>query len=665
VSAFVAPGGAVRAITYFLFLTSAGSAQTLHDVDTMKIYKGNEVVVTATRTEIPIHNSPSPIEILTEQRIQQYNGTNIADALAASTGLFIKDYGGMGGLKTISMRGLGAEHTLVLVNGNRYNNFENGLVDLSTILTDNIERIEIVRGGNSALYGADALGGVINIITKQPDKGLKIGAEGGVGSSGYKRYRVSLENCFGKWTLAGRYSSESSDGNFHYILNNGSISEERERVNADFTIQNSFLNVRYDVSSATQLSFLTQYVVSERGVPGGAVIGMDSSKARQHDKDLNIMGSYQTQVAERITLHLSPNLHYLYERYLDPTIAIGSSGIDSYYKNTVMDINAQIDYALTRQVLFLLGGELGRAALRSNDVSDVVRIQKSFFLSSQMLFDIKGIWLKRIAIYPTLRYDNFSDRTGGYIVHDEWSPKIGANLKFFEDVDFQLRSSYGRNFRIPTFNDLYWKQGGNPNLKPEHSESFDAGFALGLNVLGKERVEVTYFNIDTQDRIIWLPTSSPLVWSPQNIGRVKSTGIETSFQWTGFNGVIDFQIHHSITNALKKNRDKDDDNTYGKQLIYVPKEIAHFVVSINYANLNLNITHGFVSHRFITADNDPSNFLPSYQITSSNLIVSFPLARFKVVTKLEVNNIFNTSYQVLASYPMPLRNYRFVLDVEY
>lgn len=175
-------------------------------------------------------------------------------------------------------------------------------------------------------------------------------------------------------------------------------------------------------------------------------------------------------------------------------------------------------------------------------------------------------------------------------------------------------------------------------------------------------MEVTYFNIDTQDRIIWLPTSSPLVWSPQNIGRVKSTGIETSFKWSGFDDLIDVQIHHSITNSLNKS---GDDKTYDKQIIYVPKETASIGISINFSIISLNVMHTFVSHRFTTADNDPNNFLPSYQITEGNLIVSFPLARFRVTTKLEVNNIFNTNYQVLASYPMPLRDYRFVLGVEY
>ncbi len=644
-----------------LLLTSSSSAQTLQDTDTMRTYKGNEVVITATRAEISLHDSPSSIEILTEQKIRQCNGTNLADALAGSAGLFLKDYGGTGGLKTISMRGLGAEHTLVLVNGNRYNNFQNGLVDLSMLLTDNVERIEIVRGGNSALYGADALGGVINIITKLPDGGPTLGVEGAVGSFGYTQYRINLGNSFGKWVISGKYTAERSDGTFSYISDNVVVGEERERTNADFSLQNLVVDVQTEMSSAARAGFLVQYTVSERGVPG-AVVGTDYSKARQQDRDLNVIINYQTQIAQRIRLRVSPNFHYSYQRYLDPTTATASSGVDSYYRNTAADFNGQIDYAVSDQVLFLLGGELGRAALRSNEVSDVVRTQKSFFLSSQLLFDTRGGWIKRISLYPTLRYDSFSDRSDGSVTYEEWSPKIGANLRLLDELDLQLRSSLGRNFRIPTFNDLYWQQGGNPNLKPEHSLSFDFGFVFGLDFMGKENLEVTYFNIDTQDRIIWLPTSSPLVWSPQNIGRVKSTGVETSFKWSGFDDLIDLQIHHSITNALNKS---GDDKTCDKQIIYVPKETASIGISMNFSIISLNVLHTFVSHRFTTADNDPNNFLPSYQITSGNVIASFPLARFKVTTKLEVNNIFNTNYQVLASYPMPLSNYRFVLGMDY
>jgi outer membrane cobalamin receptor len=638
------------------------------DTDTVRTYKGSEIAVTATRSAIPIHASPSPIEVIGEERLKNLNGNKISDALFFSSGAFIRDYGGNGGLKTISIRGLGPEHTLVLLDGNRFNSFQNGLLDLGTIMTESFERIEIVRGGNSALYGSDALGGVVNLISKQGGSTLSVGLQGGVGSAGYKLYNLRFGDKFGSLTVSGGFISEAGDGDYRYEFDNGRIAEIRERVNADFSIEQSSLNIKYERDKSTHVALSAQYAGSDRGV-AGPMVETDNGRARQNDKNLYLTGSFRSQVTDKIIISLSPTYRYLDERYVDPSIPLGMSvgwgAIDSYYKNTALGFNAQTDYVFSDQALFIFGIEFARAALKSNDVSDVVRIQKSFYLSSQLVFETGEDWLAKVSLYPTLRYDSFSDWSDRNLPLDAWSPKIGLNVNLHSDPDIQVRTTCGKNFRMPTFNDLYWKQGGNPNLRPEQSVSFDAGFITGVDFFGRESLEMTFFNIDTRDRIIWVPTASSNIWSPENIGRVNSSGLETSLSWSGFNGAVELQVHHALTSALKKNRDGEDDNSYNKQLIYVPKEVATFVACFRYENFSLNLTHCFVSHRFITADNSPTAYLPSYQVTGGNVSAIFSYSGFKLRTKLEVNNLFDADYQVIASYPMPLRSFRFVLGLEY
>ena len=148
----------------FFFCTSAIAAEN----DTTKTYHANEVVVTATRSSILQNDSPSPVDILTLQEIQRTNGSSVVDVLRSSEGFFLKDYGPTASLKTVSFRGMAAEHILVLYDGTRLNNFQNGQVDFSLLPMSNIDHIEVVRGGNSSLYGADAVGGIINIISSRP-----------------------------------------------------------------------------------------------------------------------------------------------------------------------------------------------------------------------------------------------------------------------------------------------------------------------------------------------------------------------------------------------------------------------------------------------------------------------------------------------------------------
>ncbi len=618
-----------------------------------------EVTVTATRKEILVTNSPSVAEVITKDELGSKNGSALSDAVSGSSGVFIKSYGGLGALQTISMRGTSAEHTLFLVDGIRYNSFQNGLVDLGIFLTDNVERIEIVRGGNSALYGADALGGVVNIITqKHPDR-FHADVRGSLGSYGYKKYFLDFENRLENLSWQAGYSNESGSGRYNFFFHDGAVTKKLERTNSDFVLSHSFAQFNYKLYETSALRFLAQYSVADRGLGGLVVAENSTSLARLTDKDFFSALAFDGKLSSTFSLAGTVAVHSSFEKYVDPDLSVGDKITESHSKNLAADLTAQMHYIPTNYFLLSVGSEIARAAIQSPSLRDnVVRIQKSIFLSNEILLQPDHFPFNQMSFYPSVRFDAFSD------VGSAVSPKIGVNLKIVDDGMVHLRSSFGKNFRVPTFNDLYWTQGGNPSLSPERSLSFDAGLILSTSILGKQHLELSYFDIDTKDRIVWTPGASG-VWSPKNIARVKSTGIEASFQWIPFDETINLKGNYNLTNAIKKSRESEDDQTYNKRLIYIPQEVANISASVHYRFLTLNLFYEIVGFRYFTETNDPKYILPTYQKMDVNLFVKVLIERMTMTAKLEVDNVFNADYQIIASYPTPLRNFRFSLGFNY
>ncbi|MEK9137776.1 MAG: TonB-dependent receptor plug domain-containing protein, partial [Bacteroidota bacterium] len=205
----------------------------LRNTGPSRTYDLQEVVVTASRIPQTASFSPYSISVLSRDDVRSSNATSLAQVLSPVSGVFIKDYGATSGLKTISQRGLGSEHTLILLNGSRISSFQNGLVDLGLVPVDEIESVEIVRGGQSASYGADAVAGLINVITKPVSSQNTVSAMTSVGSFGYKRYHVSGSVASGLDGIRVSYGEERSDEDFTFRFHNGPLSSTLDRRNAD------------------------------------------------------------------------------------------------------------------------------------------------------------------------------------------------------------------------------------------------------------------------------------------------------------------------------------------------------------------------------------------------------------------------------------------------
>lgn len=611
------------------------------------MYKLNEIVVTGNRLHNEIRKLSASVQIIDSVELHDINGSSLADVVKFQHGIFLSSYGGAGALQTISLRGLASDYSLLLIDGQRFTTFQIGTVDLGIFSLTDIERIEIVAGGNSALYGADAVGGVINVITKPPVNAKEISITAATGSFGFQSYGMEIAQSFYEISFRASAALERAKNDFPFTYSDGVQTLSLKREGADYVLKNINLAAASTFSENIFSRLSLRLSEADRGQPSAVTSSVQNNRARILDKNVFLSFKTEWSINQENLFALAASFQYKFQNYFDPALLIGNKKLDAVYYNRIFSLSPSWQVLCTEENKILFGIDVVRGTLKSSEVHSSRRDQFSAYLSSQIALNN----VVDVLLYPALRYDSYSD------VQGDVSPKIGINVGLPSFENIRLRASYGKNYRIPTFNDLYWIQGGNPNLHPERSLSGDVGVLGTFSFIGKLETEVTYFSIKTKDKIVWRPVSGT-VWSPFNISVVSSTGMEASIRSSFFNDGLVGQWNYTLTNSIKESADVPNDVTQGKRMPFLPKEIMHVSLSGKYLNFSASVMYSFNSFRFTQADNNPQKYLPAYSTLDGN--ISFRFTAFNVLSnvKLEANNITNEEYSLITNYPVPLRNFR-------
>lgn len=605
-------------------------------------YTTDEIKVTSNIIETSVFHSPAKIEVLRRDFILSKNGDRLSDILQSAGGVFIKSYGNGSSLQTISMNGMETEQTLLLLNGSKLNSYQNAQIDLSLISKDNIERIEVVSSGYSSLYGSDAIGGVVNIITTENKKdfGFKLNTQ--AGSYGYRKVYLDVNNRIKNFSINAGYSNEASDDDFDYYYNTGQENILKTRVNNTYTFQNVFSDMGLKLSNEQSLSYYTNFVSDRRDIPG-LESGTAPANTKEKERNWNNIIVYKNSINRNFTLRSEGNFQNNLSNYYDEQY------IDSYYKNIVLSNRSQLDYS--SGIFKIAGGyDLTYATINSNELeSDVNRYQTGLFTAVEVsLFD-------DLKIFPSFRVDNVSD-----INQTNAAGKLGINYKPFAAVDLYMRANIGNNYAAPTFNQLYWKQGGNPDLRTQRSFNIDGGLIYRFNFITDNVVDVNYTGIDFTDKIIWQPGANG-IWSPNNVGKTRSDVFAFGFTASSElarNINIDLGINYTYANSVNKTNEY-----YDKQIIYIPKEMSKANLGLAYKSIGLNLYYNFIGKRYLDFEN--TRFLPAVDLLDGNVYYNYSLWKIKAQAKVEINNIFDTDYQIMPGYPMPLRNFKIGLSISY
>ena len=467
------------------------------------------IVVTAERNTQALVETPSTVTVINREQIEAKVPFDITELFRLAPGISVAQTGSQGKGASVFLRGTNSNHTLVLLDGVRANSPADGRFDFGTIPAENIERIEVLRGPQSALYGSDAIGGVINIITRRGQGPLRTGGQLEFGSDSINKQVVTARGSVGKGGLS--FSATR--------LKSGGIT-----TNDDY--KNLGASLRYDLplSQGKQITFLSRVDDAEVGTPGQTAFGIDPN-ARSKPRDL--FGSIQfTNAAgkrnDRIVLGaFDRNLKFTDE--FNPGVpADRSSSTDSVNKNRVLTLDAQSAFALGSHTL-TVGGEARResTAVDSQSIFGGFPANTNFSKSThtEAIFLQDEFRAGRLTLVPSARYERnsqFGNDTNGRFAA---AYNLSSNSK--------LKASVGTAFKAPSFNDLYFPNYGTPTLKPEESTGYEIGYEHGLPRGG--RFEVTAFQNKIKNLIagVAAPTpANPFRFIAANINRATTEGLE-------------------------------------------------------------------------------------------------------------------------------------------
>ena len=469
-----------------------------------------EIVVTATRTEIQKAEIPASVTVISEKEIHERGVSTISDILQDVSGLDVTQQGGPGKITSTFIRGAESRHTLVLIDGVRVNSPTLGGFDFSDLTVDNIERIEVIRGPLSTLYGSDALGGVIQIFTKKGK--ISTGAvsfEGG--SYGTSKEAVSAEVKKDLYDLS--LTASRTDTHGFSAFKSGSERDGYENTSISLRLGRKMYGGRTD---------LTTRLIQSKTELDGCKFDPDTfssyecdNPAYEQERRMAIIGllySSQFNPSWEQRLSASVTSEHLINRDIDP------NGVNSRIDTTINNINWQHNITSDENSRLSIGYEwqgqngenMGNFSKAFSNHAIYLQEQKKLGTSAQVL---AGVRWDDSAIYESaLTY------------------RLGMTYLPVEIVKWYAQ--YGTGFKGPTLNDLFWAGAGNPDLDPEKSK----GWEIGIEEMFSDNLSlsVAYYENFFKDLIQWAPIdpSDPFsLWQPQNIARAESRGIETNMVW--------------------------------------------------------------------------------------------------------------------------------------
>ena len=460
-----------------------------------------KVVVTATRTETDISEVPQSISVITKEEIQNSPDRTIGEILQRAPSVQVTQNGPMGALSVPQVRGSTAGQVLILLNGQRLNDAQNGLYDLNSLPVpkEDIERIEVLRGGASALYGADALAGVVNIITRTPTAKPSTSV-----SASYGRFDTQQYSLTHRW----------KPGPFSYGISLGREKSDGYRENSQYDAWILGGEAGYSLTSHSEVKFSARHIQKEVGVPG--LVDFPDPDDRQKDENTLLNLSYQGQITPRLKLGFR-GWHNQYRNTFEAgSQGILSMGTSALHKSSESGGDFQTTYQPGKRHLIVGGLEVIGDRVNSSSFGVEEATRGAVYLQDEIEI------AKPLTATLGLRYDFHSD------YNNQLDPRVGILLRLPAEV--RLRASAGRSFRAPTFNDLYWPASaytaGNPNLQPETAWNYELGAEKNFQNLAA--IKIAGFYRDVKDLINWAPDAN-FVWRPSNISDAKIWGAEAEF----------------------------------------------------------------------------------------------------------------------------------------
>ncbi len=621
---------------------------------------------------------------LSGQELDALNSFSVADAIRYFSGVQLKDYGGVGGLKTINIRSMGTNQVGVFYNGIQLGNAQNGQVDLGKFSMDNIEEISLYNGQRSKIFQSARDFGSASSIYIQPRKphfasnkntnikaNLKFGSFDLINPSLLMEYKINNNISL---SFNGEWINASGKYKVHYrrvlpkskivaydtvaIRQNGDINAVRLEAALYGTLEKGTWNVNFYNYS------------SDRGVPGAVINNKWKRGERMQDINSFVQGNMKLAISDRwnTLLNIKYASDYTHFENFDYTLYPTNNKFrqkefyiataNLFYLTDFWDVSFSYDFQYNT-----LDADFQR--MDNYDIFAYPR-RTSHWLSLATSLD-----LNRLKIQASLLGTLIHETVRKYNAPDDkhvMTPAVFASYRLLPNEDLRLNAFAKKIFRVATFNEMYYVEMISSNIKPEYATQYD----LGLKYTKRPRYSIVknidaqidvYYNL-VEDKIICTPKSPLFKWTTYNLGLVKIKGLDVSVGNTFRMGNVFLQTKLQYTYQEARNYTDPGDTFYGHQIPYIPWHSGTVIASALYKDWTLNYSFIYTGERYSQSDNIVYNHVQPWYTHDVSLVKKFRIKDMNFKATLEVNNLFDQDYEVIFNYPMPKRNYRFSLVVE-
>ena len=650
----------------------AGVPDSLHT--TIQTIQEVEVQARCLRREVSATTSTQEMrrETMSALAIQ-----NAADAMRHFAGTNVKDYGGIGGMKTVSVRGLGATHTAVSYDDVVIGNCQAGQIDLGRFSSNGLGSISLHVGQSDNMMAtarALASGSLVSMSSLAPQWGDKRSRmEAGItgGSFGLCNPTFMYAQQLGKQTwMNTNLDFSTAHGRYPYTLTNGNRVTTEHRANTDVTQFLGEWDLHHEFADGSHLDTKVYYYDSERGLPGAVILYNSTSTERLADRNAFAQTRYTRHWGNQWQLRTAAKYTYGWNRYTDTNV--------KYAEGKQVDENLQHEYYAQATLLYspTLHWQLAVAqdafinTLTSNLPScpDPVRYTSLTALQAQyrtQQVNLRGILLGTI-VSEQARGVGVLSASNFQLSTQDLSPTLSASLRPFANDPFYLRMMYKHTFRMPTFNDLYYFRSGNKDLRPERAHEYTLGLTWQAPVAGcLTDLMFTadgYFN-NVTDKIVAFPTT--YVWKMANYGRVHITGLDATLSAQlrlapkiMLNAAASYTLNHAIDVTDSKAQG------YRVQLPYTPVHSGSTRLLITTPWFDMGYSAVLASERYSMSEQSPRYRIAPYTDHTVTLARTFTVGHTRLTAQAEALNITNAQYQIIQYYPMPGRQFRLSFTVK-
>ena len=615
--------------------------------------------------------STAPTFTLGSDAMHRFGFADIGQAVRRLPGVNLKDYGGAGGLKTVSVRGLGAGHTSVSYDGVVLSEMRNGEIDIARYSLDNLGSMQLAVADNDDIFmparaAASAASLRLAGQTLHLDDSLHLKTQLKGGSFGYFSPSVSVSKGWNE-TIAIGIAADfmRSDNHYPFKLYNGSTVTTERRNNNRVNTGHGELNLRWAVAPGHNLTSKIYYFDSHRRLPGPVVYYNDANNERLRERNAFWQATLRSRLGSRASLMANAKFNYDMSRYRDFGERLPGGAIDQKYTQREAYASVAFLWLPSTPWAFDYSADYAFNNLNSNLPDDSSPRRHTILQSVAGRWRLSSFSVTARALLSV--YLNSAPRGASARNRTRLNPSVSVSYRPLSGHDFFVRASYKNIFRMPTFNESYFFHYGSPDIKPETTDQVNIGItwqsAPAPWLKSLTLTADAYYN-NVKDKIVAVPYNM-FVWSVTNLGKTRGRGVDISLSADFTPGALQSVILAANYSYQRiEPRSSSATAEFGKQLAYIPLNSGGASVSYEnpWLNISLNITA--TSARYTTNTNIAATRIAGYAELGGALYKPFTIGKCSLEARVEAINILDQQYQVIARYPMPGRSFRASLRVQ-